>query len=132
MGEYWRLGGGRFDNATAPTDQLNGEIYSPPYLFKGARPVITSVPAQVGYNQTITIQTPDASGISRVAFIKLGSVTHQFNMDQRYVPLTFTAGSGNLSVQTPVNGNLAPPGHYMLFIVDTNGVPSIAPIVNIQ
>ena len=64
--------------------------------------------------------------------IKLGSVTHQFDMDQRYVPLTFTAGSGSLSVQTPVNANLAPPGHYMVFIVDTNGVPSIAPIVNIQ
>jgi Concanavalin A-like lectin/glucanases superfamily/Galactose oxidase-like, Early set domain/Bacterial Ig domain/Glucodextranase, domain B/Kelch motif len=131
-GRVLAVGGGRFDNAAAPTDQLNGEIYSPPYLFKGSRPVISSVPVQIGYGQTITVQTPDASRISTVSLIKLGSVTHQFNMDQRYVPLTFTPGSGSLSVQTPANRNLAPPGHYMVFIVDTNGVPSIAPIVNIQ
>jgi hypothetical protein len=42
------------------------------------------------------------------------------------VPLAFTAGSGTLSVQTPANANLAPPGHYMLFILNTNGVPSVA------
>jgi Concanavalin A-like lectin/glucanases superfamily/Domain of unknown function (DUF1929)/Bacterial Ig domain/Glucodextranase, domain B len=126
------MGGGRFDNQAAPTDQLSGEIYSPPYLFKGSRPVITSAPVQIGYGQTITVQTPDASGIAKVSLIKMGAVTHAFDQDQRYVPLSFTAGSGSLSVQTPANGNLAPPGHYMLFIVDTNGVPSVAVTLNIQ
>jgi hypothetical protein len=125
-------GGGRFNGVNEPTDQLSSEIYSPPYLFKGARPVITSAPVQIGYGGTLTVQTPDASRIASVALIKLGSVTHAFNMDQRYVPLSFTSSSGNLSVQTPANGNLAPPGHYMLFIVDTNGVPSVATILNIQ
>ena len=64
--------------------------------------------------------------------IKLGAVTHAFDMDQRYVPLTFTTGSQSLSVQTPANANFAPPGHYMLFIVDTMGVPSVAVTLNIQ
>jgi hypothetical protein len=53
-------------------------------------------------------------------------------MDQRYVPLSFTIGSGSLSAQTPATANLAPPGYYMLFIVDTNGVPSVAPILKLQ
>jgi hypothetical protein len=125
-------GGGRFNDLNAPTDQLNAEIYSPPYLFKGTRPAITSAPVQIGYGVTMTVQTPDALRIASVSLIKLGSVTHAFNQDQRYVPLSFTAGSSSLSVQTPANGNLAPPGHYMLFIVDTNGVPSIGMILNIQ
>ena len=126
------MGGGRFDNQAAPTDQLSGEIYSPPYLFKGPRPVITSAPVQIGYGQVITVQTPDASRIGKVSMIKLGAVTHAFDMDQRYVPLTFTTGSQSLSVQTPANANFAPPGHYMLFIVDTMGVPSVAVTLNIQ
>lgn len=125
------MGGGRFDGQPAPSDQLSGEIYSPPYLFKGPRPVITSAPVQIGYGQAITVQTPDASRIAKVSMIKLGAVTHAFDMDQRYVPLTFTTGSQSLSVQIPANANLAPPGHYMLFIVDTMGVPSVAATSNI-
>jgi hypothetical protein len=125
-------GGGRFFNQTDPSDQLSGEIYSPPYLFKGLRPVIGSAPTQIGYGSAMTVQTVDATRIASVALIKLGSMTHSFNMDQRYVPLSFTAGSGSLTVQTPANANIAPPGHYMLFIVDSDGVPSVAMILNIQ
>jgi hypothetical protein len=131
-GRVWVGGGGRFNSINEPTDQLNAEIYSPPYLFKGTRPTLTSAPAQIGYGGTMTVQTPDASRIASVALIKLGSVTHAFNQDQRYVPLTFAAASGSLSVQTPANRNLAPPGDYMLFIVDNNGIPSVATILNIQ
>ena len=87
----WVAGGGRFNGVNEPTDQLSSEIYSPPYLFKGTRPVITSAPVQIGYGGTMTVQTPDASRIASVSLIKLGSVTHAFNMDQRYVPLSFTA-----------------------------------------
>jgi hypothetical protein len=44
----------------------------------------------------------------------------------------FTASAGSLSVQTPANANLAPPGHYMLFILNTSGVPSVASIVQLK
>jgi hypothetical protein len=128
----WVAGGGRFNGVNEPTDQLSSEIYSPPYLFKGTRPVITSAPVQIGYGGAMTVQTPDVSRIASVSLIKLGSMTHAFNMDQRYVPLSFTAGASSLSVQTPANSNLAPPGHYMLFIVDIDGIPSVATILNIQ
>ncbi|HZX97342.1 MAG TPA: galactose oxidase-like domain-containing protein [Myxococcales bacterium] len=124
------LGGGRFDDLTAPTDQFNAEFYSPPYLFKGPRPAIASAPATLAYGQPFTVQTPDAARIASVAMIRFGSVTHDINMGQRFLPLAFTAGSGGLFVTAPVDRNLAPPGNYMLFIVDTNGVPSVAATVH--
>jgi hypothetical protein len=126
------LGGGRFNGINEPTDQLSAQYYSPPYLFNGSRPTIASVPTTITYGSTITVQTPDASRIAAVSFIRLGSVTHTTNMDQRLVPLAFSVGSDSLSVQAPANGNLAPPGYYMLFILDTNGVPSVAAILKIS
>jgi hypothetical protein len=53
-------------------------------------------------------------------------VTHCTNMGQRYLPLSFSAGTGSLTVTAPANANLAPPGNYLLFLVDTNGIPSVA------
>ena len=58
-------------------------------------------------------------------------MTHAFNMNQRYVSLSFSPGTGNLSVTAPANGTVAPPGYYMLFIIGTNGVPSVAAIVRL-
>ena len=121
-------GGGRFNGGTAPTDQLSAEILAPPYLFKGPRPTITSAPAQLSYGQPFNVATPSAGTIAKVVLIAPANVTHTINMNQRYVPLSFTASAGNLSVTAPANANLAPPGYYMLFIVDTNGVPSVSQV----
>ena len=109
-----------------PADQQNAEIFSPPYLFRGPRPTISSAPANISYANAFTVVTPNAAQIASLALVAPGAVTHAFNQNQRYVPLAFTAGAGSLSVQAPANGNLAPPGPYMLFIVDSNGVPSVA------
>jgi hypothetical protein len=125
-------GGGRFNGPAAATDQTSIEIFSPPYLFKGARPVITTAPATTSYGATMMVPTPDAARIESVALVKPGSVTHSFNADQRYVPLSFTTSGTALTVHAPANANLAPPGYYMLFIVDTNGIPSVAKFVRIQ
>jgi hypothetical protein len=118
-------GGGRSPGPD-PRDQENAEIFAPPYLFKGPRPKITGAPAQLAYGQAFTVETPDASRIAKVALVGLGAMTHGFNMGQRYVPLSFTAGAGALTVTSPANANLAPPGHYMLFVLDDLGVPSSA------
>ncbi len=125
-------GGGRFSGVNEITDQLSAEFFSPPYLFMGARPAISSAPASATYGRTITVQTPDAARIASVSLVKLGSVTHAFNQDQRFLQLPFATVSGALNVQTPANANLAPPGYYMLFILDTNGVPSVAAILQLQ
>jgi hypothetical protein len=112
-------------------DQLSAEFFSPPYLFKGARPTITQAPTQIQYGSNVFVGTPDAANIASVVLIRTGAVTHFFDQNERYIPLTFTPTSGGLSVTGPVNANLAPPGYYMLFIVNSAGVPSVAPFVQI-
>src|SRR5438046_1177212 len=106
-------------------------LYSPPYLFAGARPTITSAPAAVSFGQSYFVETPDAANIAKVRWIRLGSVTHAFNMNQRINSLSFSQAPGGLNVVSPSNPNLAPPGHYLLFILNANGVPSIAKIVQL-
>jgi len=123
--------------ATGLTDDLTAEFYSPPYLFNAdgtaaTRPAITSAPTTVGYGQAFSVQTPNASSIGKVTWIRIGSVTHSFNQNQRLNYLTYSvSGSGALSVTAPASANLAPPGDYLLFVVDTRGVPSVAKIVRI-
>jgi len=93
--------------------------------------VISSAPSQLSYGQNFTVQTPDAARIAKVSLIRFGSVTHDINMSQRFLPLTFLAGSGTLTVTAPVNANLAPPGYYMLFLINNKGVPSVAQFVQL-
>ena len=131
-GRVLSAGSGRFGGTGPGADQLSAEIYSPPYLFNGARPTITSAPTAVTYGSTFSVTTPDAAQISKVSLIRLGTVTHHFNGGQRYLSLSFQAVPGGLTVTAPANGNLAPPGYYMLFILNSNGVPSIAPLIQVH
>ncbi len=128
-GRILSAGGGR--NYVNNADYLSAEIYSPAYLFKGARPTVSSAPSSIGYNASFFVGTPDGASIKSVALIRNGAVTHKINMDQRYIPLTFTQTAGGLTVQAPPDANTAPPGYYMLFIVNSNGVPSVAPIMHV-
>jgi len=112
-------------------NEMSAEFYSPPYLFKGAQPTISQAPSQVQYGTNFFVGTPNAASIASVVLIRTGAVTHFFDENERYVPLTFTQASGGLTVTAPANANLAPPGYYMLFIVNSLGVPSVAPFVQI-
>ena len=129
-GRVLSAGGGR-PAGTGTTDNENAEFFSPPYLFRGTRPTVSSAPATVGYGQTFSIGTPDAAAIASVTLVRLSSVTHAFNMNQRFNRLSFTAAGGGLQATAPANSNLAPPGHYMLFILNGNGVPSVAKIIQL-
>jgi hypothetical protein len=97
------------------------EIFSPSYVTQANRPTITGCPANIGYNMAFTVTTPQAGSISRVAVTRCGSITHAFNSDQRYVGLNFTKGSGSLTVTAPPDAKIAPPGYYMLWIIDSQG-----------
>lgn len=101
------------------------QIYSPPYLYKTSRPAITAAPDSAAYGSTFAVDT-DTSDISSVALLRPGSVTHLFDMNQRYVPLTYTQSGGSLSVTAPASGNIAPPGYYMLVVENAAGVPSVS------
>jgi hypothetical protein len=112
--------------------QNNHEIFSPPYLFKGARPTITTAPSSVGYGQTFSVVTPNAAQVTDVRWIRLGSVTHAFDMGARANTLSFSTSADAVAVTAPSTPNLAPPGYYMLFILNRNGVPSGGHIIRIQ
>ena len=113
--------------------QRNHEIFRPPYLFMGARPVITSLSqTTVGYGQVITVNTSYAQQITKVRWIRLGSVTHAFDFGQRANTLTFNKTASAVKVTTPSNAKKAPPGYYLLFILNRNGVPSAGKIVRVQ
>jgi hypothetical protein len=122
---------GRVLSAGGELTGASAEVYSPPYLFKGARPSITSAPTSVKYAQVFTVATPDAASITQVTWIRLGSVTHSFNQQQRLNHLQFVQATGALTITAPANANLAPPGYYMLFMLNGSGVPSIARIIQI-
>jgi hypothetical protein len=116
----------------------NAQVFTPPYLFKSdgsgqlaARPAITGAPASLAYGQQFHVDTAQAAAIRKVALIRLGAVTHSVNMEQRYVPLAFAAGQGLLAAYAPANANLAPPGVYMLVVVDSAGVPSVGRMVTL-
>jgi hypothetical protein len=124
--------GGGHPNGLGDPGEFSAQIYSPPYLFEGPRPTITAAPATSTYNTSITVSTPNASSISAVNLVSLGADTHQGDMAQHFVPLSFTAGSGSLTVQTPANSAIAPYGNYMLFIVNNKGVPSVSAPLNLS
>ena len=112
-------------DASGAKDERNYELYSPPYLFNGARPSITgALPARVTYGQTLKVETPDAGAIAKATFIRFSSVTHAFDMGARLVPLTFAPAGRGVTIALPSSRAAAPPGPYMLFLVNAAGVPS--------
>jgi hypothetical protein len=124
---------------TAGSDYGNGnheariELFSPRYLFSGPRPTIGSAPDVIQVRDAFVVETADAPSIRSVAIIRCGSTTHAFNGDQRYVALEVEARDDRrLYVVAPPSLNVAPPGCYMLFLVDHTGVPSVAKLVRVE
>ena len=110
-----------------PEEEMRLEIFSPPYLFKGPKPVIGNAPEQWAYGEAIDIQSPDAGSLKWTHLIRPCVTTHSFDGSQRLVDLPISSqASGIVKITVPANHNIAPPGWYMLFIVNNNGVPSVA------
>jgi hypothetical protein len=107
------------------------DYFSPPYLFKGARPTIDSAPSSVSNGETFEIETQDAQTITKVALIRPSAITHAWNSEQRYVRLPFTKDAGKLTATVPSSNASVPPGYYMLFIVNDQGVPAVAPFIHV-
>jgi hypothetical protein len=101
------------------------EIYSPWYDGDPDRPVISAAPANIGYGEAFTINSADADSIERIALMRCGTVTHAWDGDQRYVGLEFehSEDSNILNATAPPDGGVAPPGPYMLWIIDTSDRP---------
>lgn len=99
-------------------------VYSPPYLFKGARPTIASAPGQVGYGENVQIGV--TGDVTAASLIPPMSQTHQTDTNARVVDLPLAGTGANRTAQVPSNPNLLPPGPYMLSVLTADGVPSVA------
>jgi len=128
-------------NPVRGTYEEHMEIYSPAYLFAldgsgnvipAPRPTITNVPTEVGYGTKFNIKTSNSTDINSVVLVRPGSSTHSFDMEQRLVSLAFQPGAtGTVKASAPPNGSIAPPGYYMLFLINQAGVPSTAKFLHL-
>jgi hypothetical protein len=112
-----------------------GEIFSPPYLFRGKRPILRKAPSEADYGSAIklTVKKVKASKIRNIVLMGLSTVTHSHDSGQRYVPLDFSVtGRRTLEATVTSNPNIAPPGYYMLFVLNAKGVPSVARMIRLS
>jgi YVTN family beta-propeller protein len=126
------LGGG----APGPQNNTNVEVYYPAYLYNAAggfaaRPVIDAAPTTIDVGETFELDLGGTAAISRVAMVKTTSASHSFNMEQRFVELTFQQSGDRLVAQAPTRATDSPPGFYMLFVLNAAGTPSVAKIVRV-
>ena len=118
-----------------PGDHPDVEIYTPPYLLSpngspAPRPAITGAPGAATWGGQIAVATDRA--VTSFALVRMASVTHSVNTDQRRIPLSFTGSPGNYQLSIPAQRGVVLPGNYMLFALDASGVPSVARTINIR
>ncbi|HST54678.1 MAG TPA: galactose oxidase early set domain-containing protein [Solirubrobacteraceae bacterium] len=146
-GRVITLGSNPFDPSSGQSSfELRVSIYKPPYLFKGARPVLSTIDGQANasasdgttdtkqwaYGTQHTLGYTSAKPITSAVLIRPGAVTHSSDPNQRELSLPISAdASGQLMVSLTANQNLAPPGYYMVFLLNSDGVPSVAQWVHV-
>jgi hypothetical protein len=116
------VGGGDPPVGGVPTPH---ERFFPGY-FDVVRPSVTAAPATINYGAIFTISTPVPADITEVVLLRPGAVTHGYNMSQRGIECVVSgAGAGTLDIEVPPQANLAPPGSYLLFVLNASRVPSV-------
>jgi peroxiredoxin len=129
------VAGGADDGGCTISTRETIEVFSPPYLFRGPRPVISSATGFVKHGATISIKTSTASDIQRVVLAHPSAVTHQTDSEQRVIPLNFqVTGPNTIEAQAPGGAGqnaIAPSGYYMLFILNREGVPSVSKWIHV-
>ncbi|MBJ7519712.1 MAG: DUF1929 domain-containing protein [Solirubrobacteraceae bacterium] len=133
-GRVWSAG-----TSARGIDEYNGAYFTPPSHFKkdgsgqlADRPTVQDAPKSVAWGQTFSVRSPEAASIRKAALIRLAANTHQYSFDQTYVPLDITRDGDRISMTVPANGNTIPAGQYMLFLTDSAGVPSKAPVLRVD
>ena len=130
-GRVFVAGGGQPAAENGGSSHFNMEIFSPPYLFRGTRPTISSVSSTLRGGSSHDVMTPSANQITKVSLVRLGSVTHSFDENQRIYFPSFERLSQSVRITLTANRGILPLGHYMLFIINDVGVPSMAAIVRV-
>ena len=119
------------DSSAAAAFQHKAQVYSPPYLFRGVQPIITSAPASARYGQSFQVVT-NRSAMGGAVLVAPAATTHGNDMHQRVIKLQVQQLQNGLNVTIPTASAVVPPGHYMLFVIDSAGIPSVAKFVQIS
>jgi hypothetical protein len=114
------------DNSVPGAFEQRIEVYSPPYLYRGSRPVLTEGPTMLQRGGTAAFRTPDPDSITTAKLMRPSAVTHTTDVQQRSIALAITRKPGTVSLRVPGEAGLVPPGWYMLFVTDRAGTPSVA------
>jgi Domain of unknown function (DUF1929)/CARDB len=129
-------GGG---GAPGPVNELNAEIYYPPYLYlqdgsgnPAPRPTVVSAPSSLTNGQTFQLAVGATDTISAINLIRTGTMTHNYNSEQRLIPVQFTQNGTTITATLNAPPQLMPPGYYMLFAINASGVPAVAPIIPVS
>ncbi len=135
-GRVLSAGGGEYNGVDPPNHPqgniTDGQLFEPPYLFKVPRPIIESAPKEIHYGKPFPVTVGTSDSIKRVSLVRLGSVTHCRNMNQSLMFLEpLTPASPTMMVPAPADESRAPPGYYMLFVLSSEDVPSVASIVRV-
>ena len=109
-----------------PAALRRGEIWTPPYLASGARPSIDAAPGAVRYGAAFGVASSGPAAIDHAVLMRPAAITHANDMDQRSVRIAMSGSGGALTLTAPFDPTVAPPGYYMLFLVDAQGRPSEA------
>lgn len=125
------VGGGDFETGagSVPGADRTGQVFRPPYLFQGPRPVLLDAPAHVAWGQSFAVRAE--GDVAGAALVRLGWSTHSMANDQRLVGLDAHAAGPFLVLAAPATPREAPPGWYMLFLLSGEGVPSVARMVHV-
>jgi hypothetical protein len=131
-GRVWTWGSNHDGRQGRATLEPRIEIINPPYMSAPSRPTITLGDNTITYSALVRLEVTTKRPISSVAIIRCASVTHAFSSDQRYVGLTFAiTPGGQLMAEGPPDEYIAPPGYYLLFVVDSDRVPSNGAFVRV-
>lgn len=127
-GRVWTAGGEDHCDFSRSHPQIS--IYSPPYLDAKERPEIESAPKEVNYGEQFKVSYANAKSIDRVTLIRCCSMTHAFSSDQRCINMTIVhESSKSITLKVPTSPGVAPPGPYFLFLLTSDGVPSVAHVL---
>jgi len=126
-GRVWTAGSTPARN----TSELRTEFFRPGY-YSATRPTISGAPTVGNYGETITIPTPDAAGITKATLVRCPDTTHHYDANMRLLNLQKVSNtSSSITVQAPLNANLAPPGYYYIHVINGSNIPSVARIIRI-
>ena len=126
-GRVWTAG----TTPSQATKEVRVEIFNPWYTSE-TRPTISGDLTGGAYGGTITIPTPNAADITKVSLVKVSATTHHYNSDQRLIWLQIQGTtSSSVTVKAPINNKLAPPGYYLVHVLNSAGVPSVGKFIKI-